>query len=128
MCFAVRRAARVITQHYDRHLRPAGLRVGQFTVLAVLSDGEPVPQHRVAKRLGMERTTVTRNLRPLLDKGYVEVRAGDDARVRLITITARGRAAAAAALPLWRRAQRAIVQRVPAAALKALAGAARAAG
>src|SRR5919106_5706929 len=84
VCFAVRRAARAITQHYDRELRPAGLRVTQFSVLAVLSHGEPRPVNRVASRLGMDRTTLTRNLRPLVDRGYVTVTGGDDARVRLV--------------------------------------------
>jgi DNA-binding MarR family transcriptional regulator len=128
VCFAVRRAARAITQHYDRRLRPAGLRVTQFSVLATLSHGEPRPVKRVAARLGMDRTTLTRNLRPLVERGYVKVEGGDDARVRLVQITPRGLAAAAAALPHWRRAQRTMARHVTPAALKALATAARATG
>ena len=126
VCFAVRRAARAITQHYDRQLRPAGLRVTQFSVLAVLSHGEPRPVNRVASRLGMDRTTLTRNLRPLIDRGYVALEAGEDSRVRLVRITARGKAAAAAALPHWRRAQRSMARHVTPEALQALAAAERA--
>lgn len=125
VCFAVRRAARAITQHYDRRLRATGLRVTQFSVLAVLSHGEPRPVNRVAARLGMDRTTLTRNLRPLVDRGYVTVDSGDDARVRLVRLTPQGRAAAAA-LPHWRRAQRSMARHIPPAALKALAAAERA--
>jgi DNA-binding MarR family transcriptional regulator len=126
VCFAVRRAARTITQHYDRQLRETGLRVTQFSLLAVLSHGEPRPVNRVAARLGMDRTTLTRNLRPLVDRGYVTVEGGEDARVRLVQITTRGSAAATAALPHWRRAQRSMAQHVPPTALKALAAAERA--
>jgi DNA-binding MarR family transcriptional regulator len=127
-CFAVRRAARAITQHYDRRLRPAGLRATQFTLLVVLARGERLPLHRVAERLGMERTTLTRNLRPLLARGYVRVEPGEDGRQRLIAITPRGAAAAAAALPHWRRAQRAIARHFTPATFAALTSAARAAG
>lgn len=128
VCFAVRRAARAITQHYDRRLRPAGLRATQFTLLVVLARGERLPLHRVAERLGMERTTLTRNLRPLLARGYVRVEAGDDGRQRLIAITPRGATAAAAALPHWRRAQRSVARHFTPATFAALAAAARAAG
>ena len=83
-CFAVRRAARVITQHYDRALRPSGLRATQFTLLTMLGVGGPLPLSRVADRLGMERTTLTRNLKALIDAGLIGVEHGDDRRVRTI--------------------------------------------
>jgi DNA-binding MarR family transcriptional regulator len=111
-CFAVRRAARAITQHYDRALRPSGLRATQFTLLTVLSVGGPLPLSRVAGRLGMERTTLTRNLKPLVDAGLVGVEHGGDRRVRTISITAKGYRAAVAALPHWRRAQRAVASQL----------------
>jgi DNA-binding MarR family transcriptional regulator len=106
VCFAVRRAARVITQHYDRALRPSGLRVTQFTLLTVLDVGGPLPLSRVADRLGTERTTLTRNLKPLIDAGLVGIEHGPDRRVRTIFITPKGHRAAVVALPDWRRAQR----------------------
>jgi DNA-binding MarR family transcriptional regulator len=105
-CFAVRRAARAITQHYDRALRPTGLRATQFTLLTVLALAGPLPMSRVAGRLGMERTTLTRNLRPLVRQGLVTVGDGDDRRIRTLTLTTKGRRAAVAALPHWRQAQR----------------------
>ncbi|HXH83164.1 MAG TPA: MarR family transcriptional regulator, partial [Candidatus Tectomicrobia bacterium] len=52
-CFAVRRAARAITQHYDRRLRPTGLRATQFTLLVVLARADGMPLHRLADRLGL---------------------------------------------------------------------------
>jgi DNA-binding MarR family transcriptional regulator len=125
-CFAVRRAARVITQHYDRSLRSSGLRATQFTLLTVLALGGPLSMRRVADRLGMERTTLTRNLRRLLTKKLVAIRHGDDRRVRTIAITAKGRRAAVAALPHWRKAQRDLGGHLTAGVLASLDVAARA--
>jgi DNA-binding MarR family transcriptional regulator len=104
-CFAARRAARAITQTYDQHLRPSGLRATQFTLLAFLIAAGPASMNRVADYLGADRTTLTRNLRPLLRSGYVAIEPGKDRRVRTITVTAEGRRAAERAFPMWRRAQ-----------------------
>ena len=104
ICFNLRRAARRMTQHYERYLRPLGLRATQFTVLAMLAQSGPLPIHRLATNLGLERTTLTRNLRPLAARGWVRVEERDDRRVHLVGITEAGRAAARAALPAWREA------------------------
>ena len=119
-CFAVRRAARVITQHYDRHLRPSGLRATQFTVLVVLSLAGPMPLGRLAEELGTERTTLTRNLRALISRGLVAGEAGEDRRVQLLRVTPKGIAAARAALPRWREAQRSVAGEFAAPTLRAL--------
>ena len=119
-CFAVRRAARVITQHYDRHLRPTGLRATQFTLLTVLALEGPLPSGRVANLLGTERTTLTRNLRSLIARGFVKAEPGEDRRVQRLAATPKGIAAARAALPQWRVAQRSISGHFTASALRAL--------
>jgi DNA-binding MarR family transcriptional regulator len=121
LCFAVRRAARAVTQRYDAHLRSSGLRATQFTLLVVLKNAGPQPQSRLAEILGMERTTLTRNLRPLLARGYVTYEVGEeDRRVRQIAITAAGIQVTARALPHWRKAQREIEARLAPAAAKTL--------
>jgi DNA-binding MarR family transcriptional regulator len=58
----------------------------------------------------MDRTTLTRNLKPLEKRGLVRVAEGDDRRVRVVTLTPRGRGALAAALPLWKKAQERVVE------------------
>ncbi len=120
-CFAVRRAARVITQHYDRALRPSGLRATQFTLLTMLGVGGPMALSRVADRLGMERTTLTRNLQPLIDAALVGVEHGDDRRVRTIFITRKGHRSVARALPQWRKAQRDVASQLTAGVFDSLA-------
>jgi DNA-binding MarR family transcriptional regulator len=105
ICFALRRAARRMTQHYQRALRPSGLMGTQFSLLVSLAEAGPLPMTRLAERLGLERTSLTRNLKPLEAKGWVSVAEDEDRRVRLVRITPAGRAKARAALPLWRKAQ-----------------------
>lgn len=105
-CFALRRAARGLTRLYDRQLRPSGLRATQFTLLAVLKNVGPQPLQALAELLGLERTTLTRNLQPLLSRELITAQVGDDRRVRRLSVTPAGVQAAVAALPLWRKAQR----------------------
>ena len=104
-CARLRKLTRRITQHYDVRLAPAGLRVTQFSLLATLYHGGPAKLSALAGTMEMDRTTLTRNLKPLADAGFVAVAAGDDARERLVTATERGRRAWLAARGEWRRAQ-----------------------
>jgi DNA-binding MarR family transcriptional regulator len=98
-----------MTALYDRELAPTGLRLTQYSLLATLRREAKVAGVAVsdlAAAMDMDRTTLTRNLRPLLDQGFVELGADpSDARVRRALITAAGNAAFAAAIPNWRAAQ-----------------------
>jgi len=105
-CAALRRASRAVTRHYERAFRATGLRATQFSILATLSLTGPLPMTSLAEQLGLERTTLNRNLRPLEVRGYIRTRQNEaDQRVRRVELTSSGREAAAAALPSWRRAQ-----------------------
>src|SRR5262249_12734989 len=123
-CFAARRTARLVTQHYERHLKPSGLRATQFTVLAMLAVAGAQPLSELSDRLGVERTTLTRNLRTLIARGWVTQWSVGDRRVRLLAITGSGTAAARAALPHWREAQASIANRLGPAVMRALTAAA----
>jgi DNA-binding MarR family transcriptional regulator len=109
-CFNVRKAARALTALYDRALAPTGLRATQGTLLVALARAGDVPVTRLAGILGMDRTTLTRNLEPLERDRLVAVRSGPDRRVKLAGITEKGRQALAAAMPLWREVQRQIAE------------------
>ena len=105
-CFNLRRATRILTRRYDKELSKVGLKTTQFTVLASLLDAGAVSIGTLADWLGMERTTLTRNLRPLQKQGLVEVRVDiEDRRGRDIALTTKGRALLEAALPHWEKAQ-----------------------
>src|SRR5262249_54831673 len=125
-CFAARRTARLVTQHYERHLKPSGLRATQFTVLVMLSLAGAPSLSDLSDRLGGARTALTRNLRALISRGWVRESSGQDRRVRLLAITGSGTAAARAALPLWREAQESIASRLGPAVIRALTAAAAA--
>lgn len=123
LCFAVRRAARSVTQRYDRALKGTGLRATQFTLLVVLSSRpEPTPLGQVAQWMGMERTTLTRNLRVLIESGYIVDSTGDDRRVRKLQLTEKGKQAALNALPQWRKAQTDLLAKLPSSARETLQG------
>ena len=105
VCGNLRMAARLVTQRYDDALRPAGLRIMQFTLLARLHAVDRVTMTELAEQASLDRTTLTRNLKPLIERGYVRVVAGKDQRERLVTVPERGRQALREALPLWEQAQ-----------------------
>jgi DNA-binding MarR family transcriptional regulator len=95
-----------VTQHYVARFRGSGMRATQFTVLATLAQTGPITVSKLANLLGVERTTLTRNLRPLESKGWIRGLSDEsDARLRRFELTAKGRAAAAKLLPVWRRAE-----------------------
>jgi DNA-binding MarR family transcriptional regulator len=104
-CSTLRRASRAVTQHYESSFRGTGLRATQFTVLATLAQAGPLPLTELATRLGLERTSLTRNLRPLEKKGFVRALADDDQRIRRIALTKKGENIALAALGAWNHAQ-----------------------
>ena len=112
-CRNVRQATRAVTQFYDEVLRPSGLRITQFTLLVGVAVGEPVPITRLADALALDRTTLARDLKPLTERGLVEIAAGDDRRTRVVRLTRQGRDAIGRAYPLWQRAQARIVEESP---------------
>ncbi len=97
-----------MTQLYDAALEPAGLRATQFSLLAVLDgrDGrDAVTITDLARAMVMDRTTLTRNLRPLEKQGLVAITPGDDRRTREVSLTRLGRRVLTTAMPRWRHAQ-----------------------
>jgi DNA-binding MarR family transcriptional regulator len=108
-CRNLRRTARAVTQLYDETLRPSGLRITQFTLLVAAALSEPVSMSRLADVLHLDRTTLARDLKPLTERGLVQIAAGEDRRQRVIRLTRQGREAIGRAYPLWQRAQARIV-------------------
>lgn len=104
-CFNVRKTARVITQLYDEALRSTGIRVTQFSILMVTRGLESATLTRLAKIMAMDRTTLTRNLRPLEQQGLLRIEEGADRRERQVSLTTRGQQILTKAIPLWERAQ-----------------------
>jgi DNA-binding MarR family transcriptional regulator len=97
-----RQMARSVTAHYDAQLRPAGLRATQLNLLMAIESDAATTITDLAEILAMDRTTLTRNLKLLRNRGLVEKKR--------IVLTDKGRRTAAAALPLWEGAQRQFVK------------------
>lgn len=110
--FNVRRATRLVTQFYDKMLAPSGLRSTQYSLLNVLSLLDDLLMQDLALILAMDRTTLTRNLRPLVKQGWIQVYTGKDRRTRFVQITSKGRAKLEKALPYWEQAQHFITERL----------------
>ena len=104
-CLASRQAARKITRLYDSHMQESGIRATQFTILSQLMLRGEMPVGRLAGILGMERTTLTRNLALLETQKWISTKPGEDPRERLIAITTQGRGVVRRGFPYWAKAQ-----------------------
>lgn len=104
-CTRVRRAARALTDMYDRALAPAGLKVTQFSVLRTVERLDPVSISALAAEMALDRSTLGRNLLLLERVGLVALTGGDDLRTRTAALTPLGERTLASALPLWEAAQ-----------------------
>ena len=126
-CAAIRQAARHVTRHYDQHMAPVGLRSSQFSVLTKLKRMGPLKINALAAAMGMDRTTLGRNLLPLERDGLVSIgQCPDDLRSKEVTLTPAGAEKQRAGLKHWQAAQAAFEQSFGAkrsAELRALMGA-----
>ena len=104
-CQKARVAARALTRAYDRALRLAGLRASQYAVLVAVATQGAMSITVLANALGMDRTTLSRNLRPLEKDGLIMVGPEGWGRRRMLEITKKGRSRLLEALPLWKQAQ-----------------------
>jgi DNA-binding MarR family transcriptional regulator len=105
VCHKVRMAARAVTRAYDAALRPVGLRATQFAVLVAVATEGALSITALAQAMGMDRSTLTRNVRPLVNDGLLAVGREGWHRSRTVEMTEQGRARVCEALPLWERAQ-----------------------
>lgn len=90
LCANFRRASRALTQLYDDALRPLGLRVTQFTILQALALTSEISQGELGHLLVMDSTTLTRTLRLMRTRGWIEERPGKDRRERWLRLSAAG--------------------------------------
>jgi DNA-binding MarR family transcriptional regulator len=105
-CFALhaRMTARLLSRTYEAALRPLGLKLPQFGILGAIGHGTTASETVLADRLGLERTTLVRNLKVLAENGWIEPVTGDGRGLRH-RLTPAGQAILEAAIPLWQNAQ-----------------------
>jgi len=105
-CYNLQKATRAVSQFYNKMLKPVGLRGTQFTILRVLAVMDSVNITNMANRMVVDRTTLTRNLRPLEKRKLLEIVPGKDQRSREVRLTEKGRDTLKSAVPLWEEAQK----------------------
>jgi DNA-binding MarR family transcriptional regulator len=110
VCFNLRRVARVVTQHFDTEMRRHGIRSTQGTLLSALYSAGSSTMADMSELLGMERTTLLRNLRPLQREGLISIEGRGHGGPVEIALTMAGRQQVEKLAPAWEAAQRTAVQ------------------
>jgi DNA-binding MarR family transcriptional regulator len=111
-CVQIRKTARLLTQRYDAALRPVGLKVTQFSILRTLSRSPGTPLTALAGILALDRTGLTRNLKPLERDGLISMVSGDDSRQRIAALTDHGYDILRQAESLWQDVQKRVIDNV----------------
>jgi DNA-binding MarR family transcriptional regulator len=111
-CGELRKAARAITLLYDNAFKSSGLLSTQFGVLQIIYNIDSIRISDLADQLGMDRTTLTRNLSVLERQGFIEISQGKDHRMRIVKATQKGRSTVSKAILLWNEVQCKVKQKM----------------
>ena len=106
IAFRARILGRAISAIYDRTMGPCGMSIAQVNILVFVGKVGEVSPALIGEKMAMEKSTVSRNLRGLIDDGLLDADTSDAQRVRGVRLSAKGRRRVEAVLPEWRRAQR----------------------
>jgi DNA-binding MarR family transcriptional regulator len=108
--FKLRQLVRRVSQLYDAEVAKAGLKTTQYSLLSHVLRLGPIRPGDLAQAMTLDASTLTRNLKPMIDAGWLELAAGDDGRSRSVSITAAGRDKRAEAQRHWKAAQEGLNQ------------------
>ncbi len=108
----LRQASRLVTRHYEARVRASGLKITQYSLLSHVVKLGPLSAGALAAAMKLDASTLTRNLQPLLDQGWVSVQPGDDLRRRIVQATPAGQALRGEAQRDWKQAQQALNRRL----------------
>jgi len=106
--FKLRQLSRAMTRHYDAYVIGTGLKITQYSLLSIVVHEGPIQPVELARQMKLDASTLTRNLRPLLAQGWLEMGPGADARSRSIVATDAGRTKHTEAHRAWKQAQLAL--------------------
>ena len=111
-CGDLRKATRAVTRMYEDFLRDEGLNITQFSLLSVIRAGKELSVSTLGRDMGLDRTSITRALAPMERDGLIHSRPGADKRIRIVSVTNKGRKLVEDAAPKWRQAQEALMQTI----------------
>ena len=104
-CFQSRKNARIMTQFYDKKLKPTKIKITQFTILSLIATGEKRTVNTLSEDLFMDRTTLTRSLNILLKLKLIQKIKNKDGRKKIVCLTEEGYELLETAIPLWKEAE-----------------------
>ena len=104
-CALLRKATRRVTSLYDDALQPIGINLAQFSLLRHIERDEPISMTELGRKIELERSTVSRNVKVLEGMGLVETGSGKDQREAVVELTENGRRVLEDGAPLWQGAQ-----------------------
>ena len=120
-CISFRRTARAVTAYYDRMLSPSGITINQYSLLLNLYRIAPCSVSTLAKAMRLDRTTLVRNIKPLIGAGLIQDLAKEGERDRQLIISGTGLATLEAAQKLWEKAQAGLKKHIDVQELEKLA-------
>lgn len=120
VCAQVRRISRKLSSFYDAVLLPGDLTITQYSLLANIARAGQLSHTALAEKIGMDRTTLTRNLRLLTSAKWVTATTGKDRRRHLLQLTAAGKRKLVRSLPFWEEAQRRFLDQIGSESLQQL--------
>src|SRR5258708_14196999 len=111
-CFDLRNATRAVSRMYEDFMRDEGLNGTQFSLLSLIRAGKELSISTLGRALALDRTSITRALAPLERDGLIHSRPGADKRIRIVSLTNKGRKLVEAAEPKGRQAQHALMHAI----------------
>jgi DNA-binding MarR family transcriptional regulator len=103
--YRTRKLARTVTRLYNDRLRPLGLNIAEMSLMAAIAGQGSVQPAKLGRAMELEKSTLSRNVNRLVDRGWVEIRDHPHDRGVLLALTARGNEMLLHALPTWKEAQ-----------------------
>lgn len=110
VCFNLRKASRLLSLVYDQALKPTGIKVTQFSLMMAVAGNSGIPIGKLARPLGMDRSTLSRNAKILENKGLIEIKEGEDRREQIFNLTEEGISLLQEAIPIWEGVQKELAE------------------
>lgn len=111
-CTNMRRASRSLSHLYDVFLKPSGLNVAQYALLNHLKRHSPIKMNDFSHVMRLERTTLLRNLKPLIAQGFITIDLPEHEKAKIIQLSPKGYDILTTALPYWEQAQKSIAEQI----------------
>lgn len=104
-CLMLRRAASSVTDMYDKALAEYGITLNQFSIIINLNNMSMATTTELAQQIGLERSTLVRNLKAIMAMGYIENVSGENERNNHLKVTSSGRHLLKLTIPVWQSVQ-----------------------